>query len=277
MTRIELPSMSTEVLDRVLALMHEITGITMPRSKQALVEGRLRARVRSLGLASYDAYADHLARNHAERQVFTNLVTTHQTGFFRTRRIWDYIRDVFLPVARAARRPGPLRVWSAAASTGEEACSLAMCCEEVRREDPSFRYEIVATDISTDVLEIAARGEYQGRAVAELRAAYPELFARYNAAPGDDRFSLAPGLRRRVTFSPHDLFVPYPRAAHFDLILLRNVLIYFSPADRTRAVRTVGSALAATGRLILGESESLTGHDVPFHFVEPQVYAKAPP
>ena len=272
----EFDDMDTATLRRVLHLVREHTGIDIVEGKKTMLQTRLRPRMRSLNLGSYSDYVQHLSENDSERQAFIDAVTTHQTTFFRTPKVWQYMRDVLLPTWTQRHKGRPLRVWSAAVSTGEEACTIAICCEEMRRQQPDFSYEVIGTDISAEVLEQARLGEYAGTSVAAFRAADPVLFERYNAAGSADRFTLTAPLRNRITFSPHNLLSKSPWQDHFDVVFLRNVLIYFNADDIRRIVRNIAPSLREQGGLVIGESESLTSVDVPFQFVQPQVYERIP-
>lgn len=271
----EFDDMDAVTLRRVLHLVREHTGIAMVDGKKTMLQARLRPRIRSLKLASYAEYVQVLSDDESEQQPFIDAVTTHHTTFFRTPKVWQYFRDVFLPRWIERNRDRIFRAWSAAASTGEEACSIAICCEELRRQQPGFNYEILATDISTDVLAQARLGQYSGSSVDAFRASDPLFFTRYNVAPSADQFELSAPLRSRITFSPHNLLASSPLKEHFDVVFLRNVLIYFSADDTRRIVHNIAPALRERGGLIIGESESLTSVDVPFLFVQPQVYELA--
>ncbi|MDE2368861.1 MAG: protein-glutamate O-methyltransferase CheR [Burkholderiales bacterium] len=271
----EFGDMDGATLRRVLHLVREHTGIRMPASKRTMLQARLRPRLRGLGLASWDDYLRHLDDDGAEHQPFIDAVTTHQTAFFRTPRVWQYLREVFLPawVARAPQRP--LRLWSAAASTGEEVCTIAICCEEQRLQRPDFDYEIVGSDIGAEPLAHARRGSYTGSSVAAFRAAEPGLYARHNARREGDGFELAAPLRDRISYTQHNLLAESPWRDHFDIVFLRNVLIYFDADDTRRIVLRIAPALREPGVLVIGEAESLTSMEVPFRFLQPQIYERS--
>lgn len=270
----EFEDMDAPTLRRALALVRAHTGITMAPAKQSMLQGRLRPRMRLLKLTSYDDYLRRLSEDERECQPFIDAVTTHHTAFFRTPRIWQYLRETFLP-AWEGRHPGQqLRVWSAAASTGEEACSIAICCEELRREHPQFSYTITGTDIGADVLARARDGAYKGTSATAFQASHPQLFERYNALGSSDCFTLAAPVRNRISYASHNLLEAAPWRDAFDLVFLRNVLIYFTPDDIRTVVRNVAPALREQGLLIIGEAESLTALDVPFQFVQPQIYRR---
>ena len=124
----EFEDMDAPVLQRALEMVRLHTGIHMDGGKQAMLQARLRPRLRGLQLSSYADYFKRLSEDSQERQPFIEAVTTHQTSFFRTERVWRHISEVFLPQWHAAYPGRKLRVWSAAASTGEEICTMAMCC-----------------------------------------------------------------------------------------------------------------------------------------------------
>ncbi|AVS71219.1 chemotaxis protein [Paracidovorax avenae] len=271
----EFGDMDGATLLRLLQRVRGHTGIHMVEAKKTMLQARLRPRMRHLGIDSYAGYVEHLDRNEDERQPFVDAVTTHQTSFFRTPKVWQYFRDVFLPGWVREERGRPLRVWSAAASTGEEACTIAICCEEVRRQQPGFSYEILGTDISTDVLAHARAGRYSGSSVAAFRAGHPEIFERYDAARRPGQFMLEDAVRRCMAFEPHNLMEPAPWQDRFDVVFLRNVLIYFTADDIRRVVHHLAPSLRRQGKLVIGESESLTSLDVPFQFVQPQIYERA--
>lgn len=269
--------MDAATLQRALKLVYQYTGITLAEGKKTMLQSRMRQRMRQLGLPSYRAYLDWLENTPAERQPFIDVVTTHQTTFFRTPKVWDYFREQFLPhYLHTHGTDSVLRLWSAAASTGEEACSIAMCCEEFKRQHPRFNYDILATDISTEVLAQAQQGEYTGATVTHFRTKHPELFARYNHSSLPERFALPKALHQRIRFQPCNLMLPQqPWKEHFDLVFLRNVLIYFSLEDARRIVQRLAPTLRHSGQLIIGESESLSGQEVPFQFIQPQVYRRS--
>jgi chemotaxis protein methyltransferase CheR len=273
--RDSLGEMDAGTLTQVINLVREHTGITLSEGKRSMLQGRLRKRMRELGLHSYADYLQRLYADDAERQPFVDVVTTHQTSFFRTPRVWAHLRDVFLPQWRPDRAGAPLRIWSAAASTGEEACTAALCCEEWARQQPAdapFTYEILGTDISTEVLDHAREGLYAGASAAGLRALHPDLYTRYNGAKLGECFQLPERVRARISFAPHNLMLPPLWKHRFDVVLLRNVLIYFRDEDITGIVRRIAPAMRPQSLLIIGESESLSAHDVPFDFLQPQVY-----
>ncbi|GLQ98142.1 CheR family methyltransferase [Dyella mobilis] len=257
----------------LLASVHRHTGITMTEKKWPLLQGRLRRRLQALSLDSYRDYLDVLDSRADEATYFIDLVTTNETSFFRTPRIWDYLWQQFLPRWHNEHAGSILQIWSAAASSGEEAYSLAMLCEEYRERHPAFRYRILATDIAKYVVGAGEIGLYQGRSIDGLRRSRPAFFEKYFAKI-DDRFAVVPALRANVSFREHNLYRRLADPLRIDLVLLRNVLIYFDDAGQQAVVDNVASSLVPDGVLIIGESESLSRHRTGFDFEQPLIYRK---
>jgi chemotaxis protein methyltransferase CheR len=267
--------MDTATLRRALHLVQQHTGITMPDGKQSLLQTRLRRRMRALGIGSYAHYLQRLHTDSAEVPAFVDVVTTHQTAFFRTSSLWQYVRDTALPEWATAHPGAALRIWSAAASTGEEACTIAMCCDDLRRQaEPDLRWTIQCTDISAAAIDFAREGRYGGSTASQFRNACPALFDRYNASGCDTVFALPPYLRATLQHATHNLLQPCPWPGQFDFVFLRNVLIYFAGDDLRRIVQGALAALRPQGLLLVGEAESLTSMQAPLAFVRPQVYRR---
>ena len=252
----QIADMTSATLTALLGLVHSTTGIAMTDRKSVLLQGRLRPRLRTLGLSSYEAYLDLLAHDQAEVQVFVNMVTTNDTAFFRTPHVWTFFSETFLPAWRARHPNKTLKLWSAAAASGEEAYSMAMLCQEFQRSAPRFQYQILATDISTAVLAAAQSGLYAGRSIERLRESHPVLFAKYFTVEGDGA-RVADCLKKQVRFTDHNLLAPLKPAEKFDLVFLRNVLIYFEADNQKKVVDLLRPNMYDEANLVLGESESL--------------------
>jgi len=258
-------------LNDIIALVRKHTGIAMGQHKRVLLQGRLQPRLRALGLSDYRAYIERLAHDRLEVASFINSVTTNDTAFFRTPAVWRWLERDFLPEWAARAESAPLRIWSAAAATGEEAYSLAMTCLEARQNFPGLRFEILATDISGNALEAARAGVYRGRSVERFGHDHPELFRKY-LRPLGDGFRIASEVAQYVSFAEHNLLQPPPRAASFDLVLLRNVLIYFDAEAQLQVLAGARAAMRHDARLVLGEQESITRLQTAFAFEQAHVY-----
>ncbi len=278
-------------LAALIRLVRQHTGIAMTDKKRILLQGRLRPRIRTLGLAGYDAYLAHLLSEISEIPTFVNLVTTNDTAFFRTPHVWDYFCNQFLPAWYVEHAGKTLQVWSAAAASGEEAYSIAMVCEQFLQQHPDFSYEIFGTDISTEALEAARVGRYTGRSVERLAASHPHLKKIYFTEHGTT-LEVLPLLRRHVRFAEHNLLAPLlqhapylvpqqtaqqtPKPAQFDIVFLRNVLIYLDDVNQQCVVEQVCKSMRPNARLVLGESETLGRLNIAHRYEMPMVYGFAP-
>ena len=263
-------------LSALIALVREHTGIAMSDRKSVLLERRLRPRMLALDIGSYQGYVQRVRDDDAEVPHFIDLVTTNDTLFFRTQHVWDYVEREFLPRWWRAHPGETLAVWSAATSSGEELYSIAMLCDQFRASTPGFRYKILATDISRQMLALAGAGKYAGRSVERLIASHPELVKEYFEANGDG-LKVVDALKEHVTLAPHNLLTPLrPNAAfaqqRFDLVFLRNVLFYFDKEHQVQVLQQVRRRMAPQARMILGESESITGLDTACQFERPLIY-----
>jgi chemotaxis protein methyltransferase CheR len=237
-----------------------------------MLESRLNKRLRSLNISDYKSYIAHVKANPGERQELTNRVTTNETYFYRTPRVWSHFTDEFIPGFLARKTGRPLRVWSAAASSGEEAHTCGVFLEESRLHTPGLEYSILGTDISTKVLAIANEGLYVGRPVARFQASLPEIFARHMRGDDTAGWKVTPQIKARIRFQQHNLLKPLTNTASFDVIFLRNVLIYFTNADQETILRNIARMLHPEGVLYIGESESLKHIDTEFEQVAPIIY-----
>lgn len=262
-------------LSALLALVRQHTGIAMTDRKSTLLERRLRPRMLALNIRSYQSYVQRVREDRDEVPHFIDLVTTNDTLFFRTQHVWDYVEQTFLPDWWRAHPGATLKVWSAAASSGEELYSIAMLCDQFQQANPAFRYQILATDISRQILAAARAGKYAGRSVERLLASHPDWVEKYFSEAGDG-LRVAEVLKRNVTLAQHNLLTPLSPPAPFDhafdLVFLRNVLFYFDRAYQQTVLRQVQQSMAPNARLILGESDSITGFDAGLRFERPLIY-----
>ena len=242
-------------LARIRAWFREATGVSMARMKAPLVAGRLAKRVRALGMAGYDAYIEEIAsgRNAAEAAIAIDLLTTHETRFFREPAHFTALAGLLRGELSLAR---PLRAWSAACSTGEEAYTIAMTIAEARTEGG---WEVVASDVASGVLERAAAGLYPMRMAADLP---PEVLRKYCLRGIGTRagtFAIDPAVGRHVRFCQVNLNEALPDLGAFDVIFLRNVMIYFDNDTKAAVVDRVARRLKPGGYLFIGHSETLGG------------------
>lgn len=235
----------------------EAAGISMSSSKKALVSGRLAKRLQHCGLASYGKYFQLLRSGTApaEVQAAVDLLTTNETYFFREPRHFELLRELSAK-QRGAREA--FRVWSAASSTGEEAYSIAMVLADTLGDTASWG--VFGSDISTRVLERARSGHYPVERTRQVPATYLKRFCLRGFGPQEGTVLVDRALRQRVQFMQVNLNAPLPQLGRFDVVFLRNVLIYFNADTKREVVARVVSALRPGGHFCIGHSETL--HDV---------------
>ena len=252
------PQLHNPQIDQLVELLHQWTGIHIADEKRDLFLGRIRSRLRATKVDTLSSYLELVKFDTEEKNHFISCVTTNETYFYRTPRIWEYINQDYLPTwVKRAQKP-PFRAWSAACSSGEEAFTLALFFEEIKTKNKDFSYEIFASDISDKVLKKCAAATYGDRAVQKLFAQYPNFQQRYFVANKTaNTYQLSASVRKHVKFAKHNLMQVLQTDYQFDLILLRNVLIYFQPTEQEQILRNIAQKLTAEGRLIVGESESL--------------------
>jgi chemotaxis protein methyltransferase CheR len=253
---------------RIAELLHEHAGIRLREGKEGLVRARLAKRLRTLGLPDFEAYLAHVEREPTRRE-FTEMVdalTTNKTSFFREHAHFGVLRDEVLPAC-----PGPVRLWSAGCSSGEEAYTLAMVVQDALGTAASSA-RILATDISHRVLATATAGVYPAATLADVPPALRQQYWR----PSSDgtRLEAAPALRALVRFGRLNLMAAWPMRGPFDAIFCRNVMIYFDKATQQALVERFRQLLRPGGYLFVGHSESLTGLTHQFRYVRPAVYAR---
>lgn len=260
---------------RLRAIVHKQTGITIGETRKSMLVSRLRGRLRDLEEGSFGSYISRLSKDPEEMQELTNRVTTNETYFYRTPRVWDYFQDVFLPGFHAREESRRLRVWSAAASTGEEAHTIGAILEQQRLKVSGFDYSVLGTDVSSRVLEVAQKGVYKGRSIARFRKSQPELFASHMAGSDAQGYKAVPQVRARIKFKLHNLLEKLGGTTPFDVVFLRNVLIYFTDEDQETILGHVRDLIRPDGVLFIGESETLKNLDTGFEQVAPIIYRPA--
>jgi chemotaxis protein methyltransferase CheR len=243
-------------------------GIKLPPAKQTMVEGRLRKRVRALDLADVNDYARHIFDlGHLEEELthLIDCVTTNKTDFFREPSHFEFLRNVAVPslLKIHAARSASLKIWSSACSTGAEAYTIAMVLQEMSEQRRDFRFSILGTDISTDVLREARTAIYPSAFIEPVPAAMRQRYVLVAKQAGRGVARIAPELRAMTRFERLNLMDPhYPVDQDVDVIFCRNVLIYFDKPTQQAVVERLISHLRPGGYLLLGHSESMAGSGV---------------
>ena len=266
--------------ERLSTLITSHTGIRLPAAKRLMVEGRLRKRMRVLGINHMDDYCHFLFHGNGLDSEFVhviNAVTTNKTDFFREPEHFDFLEAKVVPALIARRRGGPssmLKIWSAASSTGAEAYSLAMLLSDVSPRLGNFRFSILGTDICTEVLDQANAAIYPEDLVQPVPIDMQRRYLMRSRKAGNGvSVRIVPELRRLTRFAHLNLMDDsYPFDRDVDVIFLRNVLIYFDKPTQAKVLRRLASHLRPGGFLFLGHSESMIGTDLQLRQVAPAVF-----
>jgi chemotaxis protein methyltransferase CheR len=256
---------------QVQALAQRIMGVHLTSSKKALVVGRWSRRLSHYKLHSYRQYLELINGSDAaaELQTALDLLTTNETHFFRERAHFDYLQR---EVLRAQRAPGKLRVWSAACSSGEEPYSLAMLLASELR---GAAWEVLGSDINSKVLAQARAAKYVIERARGIPAEYLRQFCLKGVGPEAGMFVIDRWLRERVQFRQINLNRPLVSDGQFDVILLRNVMIYFDAATKAEVVQRLLPALKPQGLFIVGHCETLNGIATGLEHLGASMYRKA--
>lgn len=246
--------------DYVSHLVTQRSAIVLTPEKTYLVESRLTPLARDLGFESISGLVQGmrtgLNRSAIENQVVEAL-TTNETSWFRDMHPFDAMRQVILPdllVRNASLKS--LRIWSAACSTGQELYSITMLLDSEFPQLAEWNQHLIGTDLSPKVVQRAKSGRFSG---LEVNRGLPaQLLVKYFERDGRD-YEISAALRRKVSFEEQNLVTPWPRRAPFDVVFLRNVLIYFDIEKKREVLRNMWSALAPGGYLVLGAAETIQG------------------
>ena len=275
------PALGPAEFARFQALIYREAGIHLADCKQALLVGRLSRRLRELGLRSFGAYWRLVADggDPAERRRMLEAGCTHETHFFRERPHWEVLSDELFPrwraQAAARGRARRVRAWSAGCSSGEEPYSIAMALLHHLPPSEGWSLEVVATDLSTRVLERAEAGIFPIARKDEIPEAYLRRYMLRGRRSQEGMLAAGPALRGIVRFQRLNLNdAEYDLAGRFDLVFCRNVLIYFDAASRAAAVDRLLDRLEPGGHLFLGHAESLSRVTGRARHVLPTVYTR---
>lgn len=271
---------SREVFSRFQALIYKESGIWLAAHKSSLLVGRLARRLRLLGLSSLAEYYGlvvHPDQQH-ERALMIDCITTNETQFFREPQHFEFLAHRVFPrlmeQANRGLRPRQIRIWSAACSSGEEPYSLAMLLLKHFPSEEGWNLEVVATDISTRVLEKARTAIFPMARAEDIPKDLLHAFMLKGRDDQQGQVQVGPEARRIVRFSRVNLMAEsYPFVGSFDLIFCRNVLIYFDQDSKSRAMDRIMRHLSSSGLLFVGHSEALNQVTTRLKSIAPSVYA----
>jgi chemotaxis protein methyltransferase CheR len=251
--------MTPDDYDFLRNLLKGRSGLTLSADKHYLVESRLLPVARKAGFSSLTELVQKLKGFSAEKLIteVVEAMTTNETFFFRDKIPFDHFREFIFPTLLAARgKHQRIRIWCAAASTGQEPYSLAMILKEMGPQLDGCRVEILATDISTEVLEKAKAGIYSQ---FEVQRGLPiQLLVKYFTKVGE-MWQIAPEIRAMVQYRPFNLLHDFSRFGTFDFVMCRNVLIYLDQATKIDILDRISRVTASDGYLALGAAETVIG------------------
>jgi len=254
---------------------YEVAGITLTPAKKNLVTGRLGKRVQALGYSSFGDYIRPIIAARAgdsaaiqERQFAINALTTNETYFFREPAHFDFLKDVIIPQWQGGEAR---RIWSAASSSGEEAYTAAMV---LTMSLPQVRWDIVGTDINSEVVAHAGKALYPLSRAEKIPSQYLKAYCLKGIGKMEGLFQITPKVKSRVSFQTANITEEQTTLGRFDLIMLRNVLIYFDKASKQRVVNNLINRLKPGGYLFIGHAESLNGLNYDLKMIKTAIYQR---
>jgi chemotaxis protein methyltransferase CheR len=252
-------------------LAHQRFGLDLKRGKEALVASRLGKKLRKLGFESFAEYHRHvLADSTGEALIeLIDALTTNHTSFLRERAHFEFLARA---VNEEFREVSTLRLWSAACSSGEEPYSIAMCLAEALSKSPARHFQILATDISTRVLQTAQRGVYPVARFNDVPEPWRRAYLLRGRGESEGFYKVKPQLAQQVEFARLNLIEPFPQRPPFHVIFCRNVMMYFDKPTQEGIVQHLAGCLERGGYLFVGHSESLTGVEHALQYVRPATY-----
>ncbi|RYZ09568.1 MAG: protein-glutamate O-methyltransferase CheR [Myxococcales bacterium] len=261
------PALSAASFSAIRELIRAVAGIAMTPEKEELVKARLASRLRELKLSAYEEYLERVKTDRVELSNMVDVLTTNKTSFFREPQHFDYLVQTVFPIWKAERRPR--QIWSAGCSSGEEPYTLSML---LQAHLPTLEVRILATDLSLRVLTRAKAARYTEAVVQDVPSELRRKYLRH--VPGEGTFQVAPEVTSRVSFARLNLMGDWPMKGPFDLILCRNVMIYFTDDTRTMLAQRYAALLSERGVLMIGHAESLASLEQPLRLIKPAIYAR---
>jgi chemotaxis protein methyltransferase CheR len=269
--------MDDESFSRLTMFITREYGIKLPINKKSMLESRLNKKVKSLGMGNYRQFLDYIFSNEGKHRELLNvidLITTNKTDFFREPAHFQFMQQSFLPDYLNEYGYRNLNVWSAGCSTGEEPYTLIMVLEEFKKHHPAFSYSLMASDISTRVIQASHNGIYHKGRIAEIPLEMKRAYFLRSKKKDDNLVRVKPEFRKKITYSRINLMENNYGIQNLslDIIFCRNVLIYFDKPTQEKVIKKFAACLRPGGLLFLGHSESLMGMNVTMKQLQPTVY-----
>lgn len=275
--------MQLELTDRdyanFSALIYQKCGINLHEGKKELLKARLAKVLRHYNFDSVKDYYMFLMNDASGEEMIPLLdsISTNLTYFLREPRHFDFLSQTAVPNLIKSRQNGSkrkLNIWCAGCSSGEEPYSIAITMIESLPDPTLWEVNILATDISTRMLDLAAKGIYGEEKVNKIPYEWKRRYFQKGVQRWERYYRVKPDLRKLITFKRFNLMEPFLFEAAFEIIFCRNVMIYFDKPTQQDLVRKFHEALNKDGYLMIGHSESLTGIDHKFRYIQPSIYIK---
>ena len=264
--------LSDAELSRIVRLVYDRSGITLHSGKRALVLARLQKRLRSGGFTSFRDYLAHVEADTSGAEITSLLdaIATNHTSFFREPQHFDFLRSTIVPTLAQS----PIRIWSAACSSGEEPVTIAISLLDALGANPQSRIRILASDLSTKALAIANAGVYKMERVAGIPLDVLRRHFERGLGAQSGQARVAAHVRRLIEYRQLNFLDTSDLGERFDVIFCRNVMIYFDRDVQQRVVSLLERHLVAGGYLFISHSESLNGTSHGLRWVAPAIYRK---
>jgi chemotaxis protein methyltransferase CheR len=268
--------LTAEEFRQIRDLAHQRFGLDLKRGKEALVAARLGQKLRKQGFQTFSDYYRHVLADRTGEELIglIDSLTTNHTSFLRERAHFDFLARAVNEEFRAA---STIRVWSAACSSGEEPYSIAMCLDRALKSAPARQFRILATDISTRMLQAAQRAVYPAARFNDVPEDWRRGCLLRGRGESEGQYKVKPQLAAQVEFARLNLIEPFPSRPPFHVIFCRNVMMYFDKPTQQGIVQRLEQCLERGGYLFVGHSESLTGVEHGLEYVCPATYRHQKP
>ncbi len=275
----EFQTLSESEFERYRTLIYQLCGIRIAPTKQILISNRLRKRLKETGIESFDAYYRLITSPAGKAEVanFLDVITTNETYFFRDLNQFEWLAGPCLAeivdLAAHGRHPRQLRIWSAASSSGEELFTISIVLREHAEQLKGWKLELLGTDLSQQVLDSARKATYDERALRLVDARRRSIF--FQQTPEDSsRWTLKPEIRTMPKWRRHNLMNPLIGEDPFDVVFLKNVLIYFDSDSKEKVLKNIVATIRPGGFLVVGPTDAVSKHLAHLTRERPWLYRK---
>ncbi len=272
--------MADEDFSRLSTFIYNELGIKMPDVKKVMLQSRLQKRLSELKIATFKEYIDFVFSKEGRTEEIIkmiDLVTTNKTDFFREPAHFEFLTETALPqLVDSDRNLSNIKIWSAGCSSGEEPYTLAMVLKEFISGRHGLDFEILATDLSTKILDKAVMAIYGEDRIAGVPLEIKRKYFLKSKDPLNKTVRIIPELRSKISFKRLNFMDAQYTSIEkeFDIVFCRNVLIYFDRETQQQVINKLASKLKTNGYFFLGHSESITNMNVPLRQIKPTIFRK---